>query len=82
MAVVSAGDSRVRESDWEDADHFVAFVCHAGRVWEMDGNTPRRGPLDRGPASDDFLEVSHRRPKRHLIGTLGRRSTIGRPSDR
>lgn len=59
MAVVSAGDSRVRETDWEDADHFLAFVQHRGRIWEMDGNTPRRGPLDRGAASDDLLAVSY-----------------------
>lgn len=58
MAVVAAGDSQVRESDWEDADHFLAFVRHDGRIWEMDGNTPRAGPLDRGPASNDLLEVS------------------------
>lgn len=58
MAVVAAGDSHVRDADWTDADHFIAFVRHGGRVWEMDGNTPRRGPLDRGPASADLLEVS------------------------
>lgn len=57
-AVVTAGDSRVRESDWEESDHFLAFVRHGGRVWEMDGNTPRRGPLDRGAAGSDLLEVS------------------------
>ncbi|EKD01802.1 hypothetical protein A1Q2_03865 [Trichosporon asahii var. asahii CBS 8904] len=60
MAVVAAGDSQVRESDWEDADHFLAFVRHDGRIWEMDGNTPRAGPLDRGPASNDLLEDAAR----------------------
>ena len=56
-AVVTAGQTRIRDSDWDDCDHFIAFVEHEGRLYEMDGNTPRKGPLDRGPCTD-VLKVS------------------------
>lgn len=56
-ACVTAGQTLVRESDWTDCDHFLAFVEHEGRLWEMDGNKPRKGPLDRG-ACTDVLAVS------------------------
>ena len=52
----------MRDSDWEDADHFLSFVYAEvegkRRLIELDGNPPRDGPLDRGEASGDLLRVS------------------------
>jgi len=65
---ITAGQSDIRESDWEDSDHFLSFV-HADiggqrKLLEMDGNEPRDGPLDRGEATDSLLLVSaHGKPK-------------------
>ena len=65
---ITAGQTTIRESDWEDSDHFLSFV-HGDidgqrRLLEMDGNEPRDGPLDRGEATDSLLLVSaHGRPK-------------------
>jgi len=61
-SAITAGQTLVRDTDWEDADHFLSFV-YAGvegkrRLVELDGNPPRDGPLDRGEASGDLLRVS------------------------
>ncbi|WOO84301.1 Ubiquitin carboxyl-terminal hydrolase 3 [Vanrija pseudolonga] len=54
-SLVTAGQTILRESDWADADHFISFIRHDGRVVEMDGARPRVGGVDRGAASDDLL---------------------------
>jgi hypothetical protein len=60
-AVITAGQTEIRESDWEECDHFISFVYGnvngETRVIEMDGVPPRSGPLDRGPASGSLLKV-------------------------
>jgi ubiquitin carboxyl-terminal hydrolase L3 len=71
---VTAGQTRVRDEDWEECDHFLSFV-HAKvdgelRNVEMDGNEPRTGPLDRGQASDSLLRVSHASNNRSPADTL------------
>ena len=64
-SAITAGQTIVRETDWDDCDHFLSFV-HAEvngeqRVLEMDGTRLRQGPLDRGgTSSGDLLEVSFR----------------------
>ena len=60
-AAITAGQTEIRESDWEECDHFISFVYGnvngETRVIEMDGVPPRSGPLDRGPASGSLLKV-------------------------
>jgi hypothetical protein len=46
----------LRDTDWDDADHFLSFVQAEvdgeTRLFELDGNAPRTGPLDRGRCTD------------------------------
>ncbi|ORX37014.1 hypothetical protein BD324DRAFT_579520 [Kockovaella imperatae] len=64
-SAIDAGQSIVRDSDWDDCDHFLSFV-HANlqgetRVLEMDGTELRSGPLDRGKSQNgDLLDVGFR----------------------
>ncbi|KAL1406749.1 hypothetical protein Q8F55_006153 [Vanrija albida] len=55
-SLVTAGQTVLRASDWDDADHFISFIRHDGRVVEMDGARPRTGGVDRGAATDDLLK--------------------------
>lgn len=47
-------DSKAAEKD-DDVYHFVAFVPHKGRVYELDGLKP--GPIDHGSYTDDWITV-------------------------
>ncbi|RSH79577.1 ubiquitinyl hydrolase 1 [Saitozyma podzolica] len=53
---VTAGQTVLRDTDWDDADHFLSFVQvevdGETRLFELDGNAPRTGPLDRGRSTD------------------------------
>ncbi|KAM7207688.1 putative ubiquitin carboxyl-terminal hydrolase [Naviculisporaceae sp. PSN 640] len=41
-----------------DGGHFVSFVKHGGKLWELEGS--RMGPLDRGDLNDDEDVLSPR----------------------
>lgn len=52
------GDTSAPQADSEVDLHFVAFVKHGGKLWELDGR--RKGPLCRGELGEDEDAMSEK----------------------